>query len=106
VKFLIGADNRMIATLWREMLESAGIACELRNRYIGGAVGEMPTDQVAPQIWLRDERDEVYARELLREWRRPDALAGWSCFHCGEQVEGQFYQCWNCETTRPGPNPA
>jgi Putative prokaryotic signal transducing protein len=106
VKLLTGADNLMIATLWRDMLQAAGIACEVRNRYLAGAIGELPADQVAPQIWVHDERDETYAQALLREWRRPGTLAAWNCFRCGEHVEGQFYQCWNCEAARPGSGDA
>ena len=102
MKLLTRADNLMIATLWQRMLESAGIRCEIRNRYIGAAVGELPADQVAPQIWVRDDSDEERAKSLLDEWRRPGRLASWSCFQCGEIVEGQFFQCWNCEAVRPG----
>ncbi len=101
MKRLAGADNLLIATLWQRMLESAGIRCEVRNRYLGGAVGELPTDQAAPQIWLADERDEPRARVLLDEWQRPAPLPGWNCPRCGERMEGQFFQCWNCGTTQP-----
>ncbi len=102
MKLLTGADNLMIATLWQRMLETAGIRCEVRNRYLGAAVGELPADQVAPQIWITDDRDEPRARTLLDELRRPARLPAWSCFNCGERVEGQFFQCWNCEASRPG----
>jgi rubrerythrin len=100
MKLLTRADNLMIATLWQQMLETAGIRCEVRNRYIGAAVGELPADQVAPQIWLRDDDDEERATALLAELRQPGRLASWSCFKCGEIVEGQFFQCWNCEAPR------
>jgi hypothetical protein len=101
VKLLTRADNLMIATLWQQMLAGAGIPCELRNLYIGAAVGELPADQVAPQIWIRDDRDEERAKTLLQEFRRPGPLPSWTCFSCGEIVEGQFFQCWNCQATRP-----
>lgn len=100
---LTRADNLLLATLWQRMLEDAGIACEIRNRYIGAAVGELPADQVAPQLWLRDDRDFARATTLLREFRSPPALPSWCCFGCGTLVEGQFSQCWNCEAPRPGP---
>ncbi len=103
MKLLTRADNLLIATLWQQMLETAGIACEIRNRYIGAAVGELPADQVVPQIWVRDDRDVPRATALLDEFRSPRASAAWCCFNCGELVEGQFYQCWNCEATRPVP---
>ena len=98
--FLTCADNLLVATLWQRVLEAAGIACEVRNRYIGAAVGELPADQVAPQLWIRDERDIDRARKLLDELRRPSPLPSWCCFGCGELVEGQFFQCWNCQATR------
>jgi len=101
MKFLASADNLMIATLWQQVLETAGIRCDLRNRYIGAAVGELPADQVAPQVWIRDDADEGRARALLDELRRPKRLPAWNCFACGEIVEGQFFQCWNCEAARP-----
>jgi hypothetical protein len=98
---LVRADNLMIATLWQHMLNDAGIRCEVRNRYIGAAVGELPADQVAPQIWLLDDRDEARARALLDELQRPTSRPEWCCFACGELVEAQFAQCWNCQSMRP-----
>lgn len=101
MKLLTRADNLLIATLWQQMLADAGIDCELRNRYIGAAVGELPADQVAPQIWVRDDDDLPRATALLAEFRSPRTSAAWCCFGCGELVEGQFAQCWNCEAPRP-----
>lgn len=101
MKRLAGADNLLVATLWQRMLEAAGIRCEVRNRYLGGAVGELPADQAAPQIWLVDPRDEPRARLLLDEWQRPASLPDWTCSRCGERIEGQFFQCWSCGATRP-----
>lgn len=103
MKRLTSTDNLLIATLWQRMLESAGIDCEIRNRYIGAAVGELPADQVAPQLWVRDDRDMTRATALLDEFRSPRSSAPWCCFACGTLVEGQFHQCWNCEALRPDP---
>ena len=100
MKALTTADNLLIATLWQRMLEAAGIRCEIRNRYLGAAIGDLPPDQVAPQLWLRDERDRVAATALLDEWRGSSSLPPWACPRCGEQIEGQFFQCWHCEAAR------
>ncbi len=35
------------------------MACELHNRYLNGALGEIPADQCAPEIWIVDDRDEA-----------------------------------------------
>lgn len=101
MKLIARADNLLLATLWQQMLRSAGIDCEIRNRYLGAAVGELPADQVAPQLWVRDDRDAARATTLLAEFRAPRSSAPWCCFGCGELVEGQFFQCWNCGTVRP-----
>lgn len=101
MKLVTRADNLLLATLWQQMLQSAGIECEIRNRYIGAAVGELPADQVAPQIWVRNDADAAKAGELLAEFRQPRTSAPWCCFGCGERVEGQFTACWNCGAPRP-----
>ena len=100
MKRLTSTDNLLIATLWQRVLESAGIRCEIRNRYIGGAIGELPADQVAPQIWIADDHDAERAAALIADLRNPQPSPSWRCVGCGELVEGQFFQCWNCETAR------
>ncbi len=100
MRLLARADNLLVATLWQRMLQAADIACEIRNRYIGAAIGELPADQVAPQLWLVDDRDHARASALLDELRRAPSLPAWRC-GCGEWIEGQFFQCWRCVATRP-----
>ncbi len=100
MKRLVTADNLMTATLWQAVLESAGIRCQLRNRYISGAVGELPTDQVAPQLWLFNDNDSARAEQLLDELRRAPDSPPWTCPACNEILEGQFFQCWHCGATR------
>jgi hypothetical protein len=97
---LVRTDNLLIATLWTRMLEEAGVRCEIRNRFIGSALGELPADQIAPEIWVLHERDLVPAQSLLSELRSPSGLAPWRCPGCSEILEGQFFQCWNCAATQ------
>ena len=100
MKYLATIDNLLIATLWRDVLETAGIRCDIRNRFAGGAVGELPVDQVLPQLWLLDEEDRTTAEQILRDLRHPRRRAAWVCPRCKEKIEGQFSQCWNCQMTR------
>jgi hypothetical protein len=93
-------DNLMIATLWQNILKGAGIACEIRNHYAAGGVGDLPTNEVSPQIWLSDERDVERARALLAELRSPSPAPPWFCPGCGERLDAQFFACWSCGTTR------
>jgi hypothetical protein len=99
---LMRAPNLIIGQHWINVLATAGIACELHNRYLNGALGEIPADQCAPELWLVDERDEKIARRLIDEATRgpaPDA-PGWRCARCGEMLEAQFTVCWQCGTPR------
>lgn len=81
----------------RNVLESAGIACEVRNDRLAGVVGEIPFVECWPELWVRDGGDVLRARGLIDEVLRPAvAAAPWTCPSCGERIEPQFAQCWHC----------
>src|ERR1700759_4772335 len=81
---LMRAPNLIIGQHWVNVLATAGIACELHNRYLNGALGDIPADQCAPEIWIVDERDEALATRLLERAKRgPEANARpWRCRQC------------------------
>jgi hypothetical protein len=85
----------------RNVLESAGIACELRNDRLWSALGEIPLLEAWPQVWVVDERDRERARAVLKELERGPATPAWTCPGCGEWLEGQFTSCWQCGHERP-----
>jgi hypothetical protein len=99
---LMRAPNLLIGQHWINVLATAGIPCELHNRYLNGALGEIPADQCAPELWLVDERDEMMARKLIDVAAHgPGAGApSWRCAQCGETLEAQFTVCWQCGTAR------
>jgi len=81
----------------RNLLESAGIPCEVRNDRLGGAVGEIPFVECWPELWVRNAGDVLRARGLIDEALRPATDAdAWVCPGCGERIEPQFAQCWRC----------
>jgi hypothetical protein len=87
------------------LLEAEGIKTEIRNEGGSGAAGEVPVQQVYPELWVLDNADEVRAKAIIREFRNeaqsepvgPD----WTCPVCKERVEGVFSECWNCGTPSP-----
>jgi rubrerythrin len=99
---LTRAPNVVIAQHWINVLQTAGIGCEMHNRYLNGALGEIPIDQCRPEVWLTDERDETLARRLLEAATRGPAAGekAWRCAQCGEMLEAQFTVCWQCGTAR------
>ena len=99
---LARAPNVVIAQHWMNILAAAGVPCELHNRYLSGAMGEIPADQCAPEIWLVDERDEQLARQLIADATNgpPPGAPSWRCPQCGETLEAQFTVCWQCGRER------
>jgi hypothetical protein len=99
---LMHAPNQVIGQHWINLLTAAGIECELHNRYLNGALGEIPADQCAPELWLVDERDEALARKVIEAALSgpPLGSASWQCHTCGETLGAQFTQCWQCGATR------
>jgi hypothetical protein len=99
---LARAPNVVIAQHWINVLAAAGVPCELHNRYLSGAMGEIPADQCAPEIWLVDERDEKLARKLIADATNgpPPGARPWRCPQCGETLEPQFTVCWQCGRER------
>jgi hypothetical protein len=89
----------------RGLLEEQGIHTEIRNEGGSGAAGELPFTQVYPELWILDNRDEVRARTIIREFRESAATPpgpDWTCPSCHESVDGYFSECWNCGGTPAG----
>jgi len=85
----------------RNVLESAGIACVVRNDRLGGVVGEMPFLECWPELWIVESGYLLRARALLEEALGARTGGGvWRCGRCGESAEAQFTACWNCGTAR------
>jgi Putative prokaryotic signal transducing protein len=79
----------------RNVLVSSGIACELRNQYLAGALGELPMIETWPQLFV-DEADEQPALRALARAAAAPAGEAWVCSGCDELLEPQFTACWRC----------
>ena len=92
------SSDPVLAGLVHSVLEAAGIPCLLRNQYLTGALGELPVNECWPQVWVIDEHDAPRARRLVDETVPRDGAQGaaWTCPGCGEHLEAQFRQCWQC----------
>ncbi len=102
MKRLMQAPNLAIATLWADMLSSAGMAASVQRAYAGSIAGEIPPDQALPEIWLHDYTQHARATAWMEELRHLPHHH-WLCSNCGESVDGPFEQCWNCGALRsPG----
>ena len=82
----------------KNILESGGIECVVRNLYLGAAMGEIPPIECWPELWVVDDERYEEAEAVLKGALSP--VVGlekpWKCKGCGETIEGQFTECWNC----------
>jgi rubrerythrin len=54
-----------------------------------------------------DDEKVVKAKHILKKTLAPLASVkkSWLCTSCGENIEGQFSECWNCGHDRYGAKP-
>ncbi|MDH4126550.1 MAG: DUF2007 domain-containing protein [Gammaproteobacteria bacterium] len=100
MKKLNSAESLITINHWRNILQSEGIACEIRNQHLGSIVGELPFVEVWPELWVvnalhYDRALQLISDDVIRE----SPAEAWICAGCKEENEGQFAACWNCGNT-------
>src|SRR5688572_5937357 len=105
MKQLHAARHAVEAHLIRGFLVSHGVDAIVRGEYLTSGWGELPTDVCS--VWIADDAQFAEADALLKAFLRGTyarEFGGqtWKCESCGEMLEGQFTECWNCGATRKG----
>lgn len=83
----------------RAALENAGIPARVLNEAIAMSAGGTAPDRAHPEIWVENDDDEARARSIIARYEAGELAAqrpAWKCPSCGETIEGQFTECWNC----------
>jgi hypothetical protein len=97
MKKLTSSESLVMINHWKNILESEGIACELRNEHLGSVLGEVPFFEVWPQLWIVNDLDFDRAQQLISDDVLVESpMEQWQCRYCGETNEGQFGACWSC----------
>jgi hypothetical protein len=104
-KVFIGRDA-MEAHFLCDLLGSAGIQATVMGEALSTGRGELPlTGETLPSVWVRDTdvaKALTIVDEFVKGGQEDIAFASpWKCPRCGEELEGQFDVCWNCQTPRP-----
>jgi len=95
---LYSAANLAEAHLVRGLLAAAGIEARVLNEYAGGALGELPFTEVAPSVWVEEERDLIRARQVVATYENAVSVPGTTrCNACGEENPHDFAICWQCQ---------
>jgi hypothetical protein len=103
MKKLYTAQNPLTISHLKNILESGGIRCVVKNLYLSSAVGELPPIECWPELWVIDETRYPEAQEVLNRTLAPvrSVSKRWTCRKCSREVEGHFSECWNCGSEHP-----
>lgn len=97
MKKVTSADSLITINHYRNLLESEGIRARVRNEYLGSIVGEIPYQEVWPELWIENDLDYDRALQLIdgATLIEESPRSPWRC-RCGTENEGQFGACWRC----------
>ena len=103
MKKVTTADSLVLISHYKNLLESEGIEAFIKNEHLGSILGEMPFQEVWPELWVQKDLDFDRAKQLIDAGITQESpLDAWVCRKCGAQNEGQFSACWQCETPDSG----
>ena len=97
MKKVTAIDSIITINHYKNILTSEGIPAFIRNEHLGSIIGEMPFQEVWPELWVRNDLDLDRAQQLIDGAIMEESPADpWSCKGCGAENEGQFGACWSC----------
>jgi anaerobic ribonucleoside-triphosphate reductase len=86
----------------KNILENHGIESTVLGEYRGGVVGGVAPLDAWMELWVLDEQRLEAAQQIVETTLKyvQTAQETWRCQNCGEELEGQFAQCWKCGADR------
>lgn len=101
MKKVFSSADRIMTQYLKQVLDTQGIECLIRNEFLSGAAGELPVMETWPELWVLDDSRQAQARQVIDEVvAAPLNTASWVCPQCNELIEGQFDLCWHCGSPR------
>lgn len=102
MKKVTSADSLVTINHYKNLLTSEGIPAFIRNEHLGGILGEMPFQEVWPELWVENDLDFDRALQLIdsNNLLRESPESAWHCRICDAENEGQFAACWQCGTVQ------
>jgi hypothetical protein len=89
----------------RTELEAEGIQSLVRNRDLSMTVGEVPPIETWPSLWVLDDGQASAAQEIVDRFLADtgEPAPTWRCPSCGEDIDGRFAACWQCDAETGEP---
>lgn len=108
MKRIYSARDEVDAELVKNLLAERGVESVVQSEGLTAILGTLSSAaDAAPGLWVQAE-DEEKAIAALADIKdgaapKPESDIPWKCFNCGEEIEPQFTECWNCGTQKPEP---
>ena len=98
MKKVTSADSLVTINHFRNLLMSEGIRAFLKNEHFSSIMGEVPFQEVWPELWVENDLDYDRALQLINSAKigEESPSTPWTCGRCAEENEGQFAACWKC----------
>ena len=102
MKRVFSSQNDLLLGHLKNVLENHGIDCVIQGEYLASAAGAIPPIECAPELCVVEESHYGEARTVLERILVPEGFepTPWACPRCGEEIEGQFTECWSCGQSR------
>jgi len=105
MKKVYASGDRSQIEIVSQLLREKGIESCVLNEKNAFVIDIPPFFNGHPELWVRDG-DESRAKALVARFESGEArddrhAAPWRCPACGETIEGQFTECWNCTVDDP-----
>jgi len=95
---LYSSFDSILVNHLKNILTSHQIHCMIKHELLAGAAGELPPTECWPELWVKETQLEQ-AHQIITQAleQQKENLPAWICSRCGEEIEGQFTACWQCE---------
>ena len=102
MKKVTSIDSLVTINHYKNLLTTEGIPAFIRNEHLGSILGEMPFQEVWPELWVENDLDHDRALQLIDTANlvQESPEAAWRCRNCKADNEGQFAACWQCGTSQ------
>ena len=98
MKKVTSSDSLVTINHYKNLLIAEGIPAFIKIEYMGSIMGEVPFQEIWPELWVKNDLDYDRALQLIDSAKIMDESpsAPWRCDNCGSENEGQFAACWQC----------
>jgi len=93
-------NDIITANIYKAKLESADIDILIKNDYPPGI--SIALGNQLPELWVIHDQDLARARKIIQQIDQPVQTnqSYWTCKECGEKLDAQFNECWQCGQLR------